>query len=233
LNYKGLEKKKKDKMIVPNRDAYLVEGEVYHVFNKSIAEFKIINDESHFFRVINVIRYYQSVKPTLSFSNFIKMKQENLKSDYYLNEKRLIEIIAYAIMPTHLHLILRQLEDNGILIFMRNILNSYSRYFNIRHNRKGPLWEGRFKKVRIKSDEQLLHLTRYIHLNPVTAYLVNNPKEWKMSSYREYLDLVEEKDRICKYNDILEIDPENYRKFVEDRIAYQRDLAKIKDLIIE
>jgi putative transposase len=79
-------------------------------------------------------------------------------------------------MPTHIHLVLRQLKDGGISKFMSNILNSYSRYFNIKHNRKGPLWEGRFRKVLVGSDEQLLHLTRYVHLNPVTACLVDKPK---------------------------------------------------------
>ncbi|MCM8795996.1 MAG: transposase [Candidatus Omnitrophica bacterium] len=149
-----------------------------------------------------------------------------------INDKR-VEIIAYCIMPTHLHLILKQLKNNGISVFMGNILNSYSRYFNLKHKRKGPLWEGRFKNILVKNDEQLLHLTRYIHLNPVTASLVSNPEDWNASSYREYLQQVQAVEKICKYDDILEIDPVSYKKFVEDRISYQRDLAKIKNLIFE
>lgn len=218
---------------MPNRCLPLVSGEIYHIFNKSIAEFKIFNDDLHFSRMISVIRYYQFVKPGVSFSNFIKMKQNNSKRDFSFNKEKLVEIIAYCIMPTHLHLILKQLKEKGISIFMGNILNSYSRYFNIKHKRKGPLWEGRFKGFIVKNDEQLLHLTRYIHLNPVTAHLVNDPKDWPFSSYREYLLEAEEKDKICKYDDILEIKPDSYRKFVKDRISYQRELARIKELIIE
>jgi len=218
---------------MPYRLKPLVSGEVYHIYNKSIAEFKIFNRNSHFTRIINAIRYYQSVKQDLSFSNFVRRSPKNLGTHISIDNKKLVEIIAYCVMPTHLHLILKQLEDNGISIFMNKMLNSYSHYFNIKHERKGPLWEGRFKNVLVEKDEYLLHLTRYIHLNPVTAYLVNKPEEWPASSYGEYLQVVEEKDKICSYNEILEIDSHSYREFTEDRISYQRELANIKHLIMD
>jgi len=134
-------------------------------------------------------------------------------------------------MPTHLHLVLKQLTEHGISEFMSLILNSYTRYFNTRHHRKGPLWEGRFKDVRVKTDEQLLHLTRYIHLNPVTAYMVGRPEEWGDSSYGEYISGV--KDPICEFKGLLNIDPVRYKTFVEDRADYQRRLGDIKRLLLE
>jgi len=217
----------------------LVVNEVHHVFNKSIAEFKIFNNDSYFSRMTNVIRYYQREKPEVKFSDFIrsakvKQKEEHYHIDDTFSKKdKLVEIIAYCIMPTHIHLILKQLKEKGISIFMNNILNSYTRYFNTRHKRKGPLWEGRFKSVLVESDEQLLHLTRYIHLNPVTAHLVERPEEWSFCSYKNYLLEVNKRDNICKFDDIMEIEPGSYRKFVEDRISYQRELAAIKNLLIE
>jgi hypothetical protein len=60
---------------------------------------------------------------------------------------------------------------------------------------------------------------------------VNNPIDWKWSSYGEYI--AKEKDGICKFNDILDIKPDMYKTFVEDRISYQRELAKLKDLTLE
>jgi putative transposase len=134
-------------------------------------------------------------------------------------------------MPTHLHLILKQLKHNGISIFMNNILNSYTRYFNTKHKRKGPLWEARFKNILIEKDEYLLHLTRYIHLNPVTASLINKPEDWLASSYREYIEKNAEK--ICQYDDVLKTEPISYKQFVDDRISYQRELAKIKQYLFD
>ncbi|MCM8784519.1 MAG: transposase [Candidatus Omnitrophica bacterium] len=215
-------------------ETVLVTGEIYHIFNRSIADYKIFNQEEDFLRFVEALRFYQNIKNSSSFSQFIKSKKRNSKSEMKVlnGDNRIVEIIAYCIMPTHTHLILKQLIDNGISTFMNNLLNSYTRYFNLKHNRKGPLWEGRFKRVLIKSDEQLLHLTRYIHLNPVTAYLVNNPEDWLASSYKEYIE-PKIKFPICKFEGLIDIKPEKYKEFVKDRISYQRELTKIKDLLLE
>jgi len=219
------------------RKQTLVTGEVYHIFNKSIAEYKIFNNDPDFLRMINVICYYQREKPGLKFSDFIRSpeaKNNHLPPQGWEkgDKEKLVEIIAYCVMPTHLHLAVKQLKENGISIFMGNILNSYAKYFNTKHERKGPLWEGKFQNILIETDEQLLHLTRYIHLNPTTAYLVDKPEDWLISSYREYLFSTDNR-RICKYEDILDIEPRDYKKFVENRISYQRELAKIKHLLID
>ncbi|MCF7916806.1 MAG: transposase [Candidatus Omnitrophica bacterium] len=215
----------------------LVTGSIYHVFNRSIANFKIFKDDLCYWRIINVIRYYQREKPATKFSDFIKTIDSHENNSYidipFFRSQNLVDIVAYCIMPTHIHLVLKQLQDKGISIFVNNIFNSYTRYFNVRHKRRGPLWESRFKNVLVKTDEQLIHLTRYIHLNPVTAYLSNRPEEWVFSSCNEYLRKIEKKNKICNYNYILDIEPSAYKKFMKNRISYQRELAKIKNLLLE
>jgi putative transposase len=219
------------------RKDVLVVGEVYHIFSKSIAGFIIFNNNSEFLRMIGAIHYYQEEKPPIKFSKSFSSsrdKQGNMNRNIFFSDKeRLVEIIAYCLMPTHVHLVLKQLKKDGISIFMNRILNSYTRYFNIKHKRKGPLWESRFRNVLVDNDEQLLHLTRYIHLNPVTASLTDGPEEWLASSYKEYLLDKNARSRICKFDEILNIEPNYYRNFVENRISYQRELAKIKDFLLE
>jgi len=223
--------------VASQRKDLLVVGEVYHIFNKSIAGFRIFNNDSEFSRMTVAIRYYQIGKPDFKFSQFIKPTKAKdrhpAKTISLSGKEKIVQVIAYCFMPTHLHLILKQLKENGISTFMSNLLNSYARYFNIKHNRKGPLWEGRFKNVLVETDEQLLHLTRYIHLNPVTASLVNKPEKWPASSYREYISETSASGRICQYDDILDIKPADYKGFVEDRASYQRELALIKKLLFE
>lgn len=109
---------------------------------------------------------------------------------------------------------------------MKNLLDSYTRCFNTRYKRKGPLREGRSKSILVQTEEQLLHLTRYIHLNPTSGALVNEPHEWQYSSYNEFLN--ESTDSICNFSKYLEIIPKSYRTFVEERKDYQRELALIK-----
>jgi len=211
--------------------------ELYHIYNRSINEMEIFTNNNEYRRFTDAIRFYQVEKPQIKFSDFMEQKSHRRGGISGINwgtlfpeKERLVEIIAYCIMPTHFHLLLRQLRGGGIPIFINNLLNSYTRYFNTRYKRKGTLWEGRSKKVLLMSDEQLLHTTRYIHLNPVTAHLVNKPEEWLWSSYHEYLleASESENERICNYDSVLDIKPSAYKKFVEDGIIYQREMAKAK-----
>lgn len=214
-----------------------VDREVYHVFSKSIAGFVIFNSDAEYGRMMQAVRYCQIEKLPIKLAMLIKNCKRTKKSveDCILGfkGKKIVDIIAYCIMPTHFHFVLRPIKEKSISVFLNNLLNSYTRYFNLRHKRKGPLWEGRSKKVLVESDEQLLHLTRYIHLNPVTAYLADKPEHWAMSSYREYISDIGQADWICEYKDLIDIGLDKYQEFVEDRVSYQRELAKIKKLTLD
>lgn len=216
----------------------LVSGEVYHIFNRSIADYIVFNSDQEFGRILELIKYYQ-IENDIKLSAFLDLMsvQKNGFNSFFdtisKDKDKIVQIIAYCLMPTHVHLILKQLKENGISDYIRKILDGYTRYFNSLHKRKGPLWEGKFKNVPITSDDQLLHLTRYIHLNPVTAFLVEKPDNWIWSSYTEYLSEGKRASSLCQFDDILEFKPSFYRKFVNDQISYQRELGKIKKLIMD
>ncbi|KKQ90718.1 MAG: hypothetical protein UT15_C0006G0019 [Berkelbacteria bacterium GW2011_GWA1_39_10] len=217
----------------------LVNGQVYHIFNRSIAEYKIFNDTKDYQRLLYLINFFQLKELPCKFANFINSKQVQQNGFLnYLNsitkdDENLVQLIAYCFMPTHIHLVLKQLSTDGISTFMSNVLNSYSRYFNTRHKRKGPLWESKFQNVLVNKDEQLLHLTRYIHLNPVTAKIVDKPEDWSYSSYKEYIRETNDNEIICNYADLLEIKTSEYKKFTTGRIPYQRELAILKKITID
>ncbi len=202
---------------------------IYHVFNKSIAKFKIFPTRSYYKRFLELINYYK-VNPLVKFSDYKKLKSTNKIIDK--NQQSIVEIIAFCLMPTHFHLVVYEKEEKMLSHFMRRLLDSYTRYFNKRTKRKGPLWVGRFKKVLVESDEQLLHLTRYVHLNPVSAGLVEKPEDWLYSSYREYIE-DQPLFKICKFENFLSFSKEAYKSFVEDRIDYQKTLEQIKHLLLE
>jgi len=179
--------------------------------------------------MLMILRYYRQTEVRIKFSKFLTY-QNQFKQ---LNDDRLVDIIAYCLMPTHIHLILRQLKEEGISTYMRKVLNSYARYFNTKYNRKGPLYEGRFRTVLIESNEQLYQLTRYVHLNPVTAHLAEMPEQWQASSYNEFILNCNNDEKLCTYGDLLDINKEAYREFVMSRRDYQRELEEIKHVIIE
>ncbi|MCL5407086.1 MAG: transposase [Patescibacteria group bacterium] len=202
--------------------------------NRSIAKYEIFNFPNDFLRFINILDLYRFIDFRYSYSIFSRLsllQQQIIISGLRKNPNIDVQIIAYCVMPTHFHLILKQLVDGGISTYISRVLNSYSKSFNLIHKRKGPLWEGRFKNILITTDEQLLHLSRYLHLNPTSAGLVKKPEEWQFSSYQEFIG--KQKQGICDFRDVIDINPGNYKKFVLERASYQKKLSKIKKILLE
>ncbi|MFH1593473.1 MAG: transposase [Candidatus Omnitrophota bacterium] len=217
------------------RKVPLVKNELYHVYNSSIAGFKIFNCAKEYQRLLDLAIFYLLEDTPCAFSVFKKLKKSSslpapVQLDYTY---RAVIIIAYCIMPTHIHFVLKQLTKDGISTFMNRISQGYAQYFNKKYKRKGPLWEGRFKNVLVDTDNYFEHLTRYIHLNPVTACIVDKPEDWAYSSYREYVGLAKGSTKVCSFAEYLNMDILEYSKFVNDRISYQRELAMIKNLTLD
>ncbi len=135
-------------------------------------------------------------------------------------------------MPNHFHLLIRQLKDKGITNFIGKVCNSYTKYFNIKYNRVGPLLQGEFKSVHIETNEQLIHLSRYIHLNPVVTGIVKKPESYEWSSYNEYLSRPQ---ILCDCSIVLDQfeSPQVYQKFVEGQIDYGISLEILKHQVLD
>lgn len=214
---------------MPPRKVILAIGETYHIFNRSLRQMPLFTNKREFDLFLAATKYYIQQNPPVKFS-FYRHQPKKYKIDL---SKTLIKIIAYCLMPDHFHFILTQLEKEGIKTFVHRLATSYSHYFNLKYNQKGPVFESKFKAVRVESQEQLIHLSRYIHLNPVTNFLVEDPIEYNYSSYGFYLhggnfDLIDCSDVMASFHS-----PESYKKFVLDQKDYQRELKRIKHLAFD
>lgn len=224
---------------MPVRQTPLVTGEFYHVVNRGNSSIPIFRAKRNYQRFLETFCYYQNTNSPVKFSKFQTLPRaereqvlENLKKE----RDFLVEIVAYCLITNHFHFLLKQNKDAGIFNFCRLLNNSYSRYFNILHKRKGSLFEGRFKAIRIETDEQLLHLSRYIHLNPYSSFVVKDFKnllDYPFSSLPEYLGKT--KEDICNkeivYAQFSSV--KSYQKFVLDQASYQRTLEIIKHQLLE
>lgn len=221
-----------------NRKLVFANDEIYHVFNRGVEKRPTFIYKCELNRALLTLDFYRFAKPPLKLSRFIvtpndeQMKLfEKLRKDY----EKLIEIVCFCLMPNHFHFMLKQKMKGGISTFISNLTNSYTRYFNTKHDRIGPLFEGIFKAVRIESDEQLIHTSRYVHLNPISSFLIE-PEElenYQWSSYPEFLGL-SDKNLVAK-DLILNFFPsvETYKKFVLDQVDYAKQLELIKHLTLE
>ena len=221
-----------------NRKLIFANEEIYHIFNRGIERRPTFADKRELDRALLALNFYRFAKLPLKLSRFLVLPEtektkllETLKNEY----KLLVEIICYCFMPNHFHFLLKQKLENGISIFVSNFTNSYTRYFNTKHERIGPLFEGLFKAVRIESDEQLIHISRYIHLNPVSSFLIepDDLESYQWSSYPEFMELPD--STISNPKTILNLfsSPQGYKRFVLDQVNHARKLEQIKHLTLE
>lgn len=212
---------------MPSRLFPFANGYFYHVYNRGSEKKPIFGSRRDYQRLLKTINYYQYLGPKPKFSHFSQF--QTFKSNL---SKKIVEIVSYCLMPNHFHLLVKQLVEGGITEFMSKVSNSYTKYYNTKHNRVGPLLQGEFKAVMVESDEQLLHLSRYIHLNPRVSLLVKELENYDWSSYREYLSLT---SGFCSKQDILNFfkTPAAYKQFVLDQVDYGERLEQIKHQVLE
>ena len=98
-----------------------------------------------------------------------------------------VTLLTYTLMPNHFHMLVQQLVPYGISRYLKEVCEGYAKYLNWYRKRSGHLFQGRYKADDARDPQGLLHLSHYIHHNPVSAGLVADPAEWKYSSYKDYL----------------------------------------------
>jgi len=147
---------------MPSRNiirSYL-ENSYYHIYNRGVEKRDIFLDDQDYKVFLHFLKRYLTKPPESP-----EQVRPLWRSDLF--DK--IKLIAYCLMNNHFHLMVKQSTKEATTDFMRALIDSYVRYFNEKYERVGSLFQGRFKAVLIDSEPYLLHLTRYIHLNPIES----------------------------------------------------------------
>jgi len=219
-----------------NKKIILANNEFYHIFNRTIANETVFNNKHHLNRILSLIDFYRFKVP-LSYSKFQslpKEEKEKILVGIY-NSSPLVEIYCFAFMPNHYHFLIKQLQDNGIEDFISNLQNSFAKFYNKKYDRKGSLFCHSFERVRIETEEQFIHVSRYIHLNPVTSCIIKLEEldNYLFTSFPAYLG----KRLFSFINTEIILNHfktnQRYKEFVYNQSDYQKKLREIKHLLIE
>ncbi len=146
-----------------------------------------------------------------------------------------VDIIAYALMTWHVHLFVYD-KQGKISQFMNSLHGEYAQYYNHVTNRVGHVFGERFNNKIVQADNYGLWLSRYIHRQPLEAGIVNDPKEYRWSSYRTYLGLAAR--GFLKPEVILEqfgrgsMAYHDYEEFTLDRESGPIDWNKVSNLVV-
>lgn len=165
-----------------------IENGIYHIYNRGVNKQEIFTSPQDYSVFLNYLKGALSPAPELpdipkfevEINGFTFVKPRRLPKNF-VGE---IELIAYTLMPNHFHLIIKQNKKESMEIFMRSVATRYSMYFNKSYDRVGSLFQGVYKAALVENESYLLHLSRYIHLNPKE----NFPD--LTSAYSSYADYV-------------------------------------------
>ena len=175
-----------------------VAGGFYHIYNRGIEKRIIFEDEMDYKTFLKYLKEALSQPSDTSTASqkeikrkMIKIANSNLQGGTLqiytrpvINFFDDIELIAYCLMPNHFHLLIKQAGQTDIKRFTQSVITRYSMYFNKKYKRVGKLFQGHYKAILVNNENYLLHLTRYIHLNP-EEYSDNLEEAY--SSYADYL----------------------------------------------
>src|SRR3989344_881698 len=172
---------------------------IYHIYNRGVEKRNIFIEIKDYKRFISNLKEFNTIKPVLNHGRNIKTHRPLIEVRLQSGDlkKTLVEIIAFCLMPNHFHLMIRQKTKQGITEFMRKLGTGYTNYFNLKNQRVGSLFQGKFKAILLDKEKHFIHLPHYIHTNPLDLILnkdmnVNRMeflKKYQWSSLPDYLGI--------------------------------------------
>lgn len=199
---------------MPSRNILKIDTDTtyYHIYARGTNKQAIFTDDKDYAVFLNLLKRYLSPQPI-----------RDAFGRGYPHLYASLDLLAYCLMPNHFHLLIYQIESGSMQTLMRGVMTSYSRYFNHKYKRTGPLFESRYKASTIDTEGYLHHISRYIHLNPkdwqrykyssINAYLKGHNQPWLKTS--KILGL---------FND----DMTKYAVFIQDYEDHKSMLDEIK-----
>ena len=212
-----------------------VENGYYHVYNRGVEKRTIFQDDQDYQVFLSYLK--ECLLPITKITGkkpqggSLRLQPWEIKRKKNYSDS--IQLLAYALMPNHFHLLIKQKSKTSMESFMRSLMTKYSMYFNKKYIRVGKLFQGHYKAAIIETDEYLLYVSKYIHLNPLE---INNSIVKAYSSYADYLGLRNtkwiSKEEILNYfpNNRLVEYINSYQKFVEQN---NDEYKEIKHLTLD
>lgn len=177
------------------RNIKIAPGEYYHILNRGMSKQLIFHDDTDRARFLFLILYFQSPSVLKNISRpakyFVKHRVFNTENESIkeITNNRFVELTSFCLMPNHFHLTVKEVEENGIARYMQRVLNGYTKYYNTKYSKSGHLFQGPYKAVHVKDNNQLLYLSSYVHRNPrEIKEWFNKELKYQWSSYQDYVN---------------------------------------------
>lgn len=176
---------------MPRRKGDFYNDMYYHIYDKTIDQIKPFKNGKDINRFLKLLFYYRSEKSTVRLSKLLpEQKKQIINVALHDKNSYRAKVLAFCIMSNHYHFLMKQVKNNGIRLMLSYTLLAFTKYYNIKYNRKGPLFLPQFRAKQIHNEESLLWVSRYIHTNPFNHSVITSPEDlfsYPFSSLKYYM----------------------------------------------
>ncbi len=144
---------------MPRGVRIIADNSYYHIINRGNQKQRLFLENDDYEEYINILIHYK--------------------------RKFWFRLLGYCLMPNHVHMILELRQPQELAKVMQGITQTYTNWFNLKYNKVGHLWQGRFKSMLIQKNKYFLDCVYYIEANPVRAGLASSPADYPWSSYKD------------------------------------------------
>lgn len=148
-------------------------NEYYHLCGRGVDKREIFYDDRDRTKFLFLLLHLQSPirinNTSFYVSSFLKTGNFTIgeKKVKEIIKGRHVEVVSFSLMPNHFHILVKNLEDQIVSVYMHRVLTSYSKYFNTKYKKTGHVFEGPYRAVHIDNNNHLLHASAYVHKNPI------------------------------------------------------------------
>lgn len=209
------------------RKVKFVPGEMYHIYNRGLNKQQLFSEDRDYIRFLLLLIYLQSPQSLPNIRRHVNyyIKHNVLDVDSRTIAKiiktRKVKLFTFGIMPNHFHFSAQELKEGGISWYVQRIQNAYGKYFNIKNEKKGYVFEGRFGAVHVETNNQFLYLSTYHHCQcRELGKWKGGEEKYPWSSYQDYAG-------VNRWGELLNISLildqfsslARYKKFTQNSIA--------------
>lgn len=194
-----------------------MEGGIFHLLNRGVEKRQVFLNDKDYLRFAHDLYDFNDKNNAYQSYSFRRMKNMEVAPPY--KKEKIVDLLCWALMPNHPHILLIEREDGVAGTFSRKVFGGYTMYFNEQNERKGVLFQGRTKIIRVGSDAHFLYLPFYIHSNPLSLFQPN----WKEDGLKDIEGAIKflEEYRWSNLKDIIGGDNEEFNYLTNKKLFFE------------
>ncbi len=193
-------------------------GNIFHILNRGVEKRKVYMHNKDYVRFAHDLYDFNDIQNAVQ--SYYRRREDLVNlTDVRHPSRELVDILCWALMPNHPHLMVMEKEVGNASLFSKKMFGGYTKYFNEQNDRSGVLFQGKSKIILVEKDRHFLYLPFYIHLNPLDLFQSN----WKEDGIKDLKGAIKflEEYRWSNYGDIIGVGNKEFENVANKKLFFE------------